>query len=53
MVKRVGLNPDEAAINQRLGQIAQAEGLDSISALQQRLDAAKPGSYAASTCAIN
>lgn len=47
MVKRVGLNPDEAAINQRLGQIAQAEGLTSISALQQRLDAAKPGSYAA------
>ena len=47
MVKRVGLNPDEASINQRLGQIAQAEGLTSISALQQRLDAAKPGSYAA------
>ncbi|WP_201594965.1 peptidylprolyl isomerase [Psychrobacter vallis] len=47
MVKRVGLNPDEAAINQRLGQIAQAEGLSSISALQQRLDAAQPGSYAA------
>ena len=47
MVKRVGLNPDEATINQRLGQIAQAEGLTSISALQQRLDAAKPGSYAA------
>lgn len=46
MVKRVGLNPDEAAINQRLGQIAQAEGLNSISALQQRLDAAQPGSYA-------
>lgn len=46
MVKRVGLNPDEAAINQRLSQIAQAEGLTSISALQQRLDAAKPGSYA-------
>ncbi len=47
MVKRVGLNPDEAAINQRLGQIAQSEGLSSLSALQQRLDAAKPGSYAA------
>ncbi len=47
MVKRVGLNPDEAAINQRLGQIAQAEGLNSISELQQRLDAAQPGSYAA------
>lgn len=47
MVKRVGLNPDEAAINQRLAQIAQAEGLNSISALQQRLDAAQSGSYAA------
>ncbi|WP_201631967.1 peptidylprolyl isomerase [Psychrobacter immobilis] len=46
LVKRVGLNPDEAEINQRLGQIAQAEGLGSIAALQQRLDAAQPGSYA-------
>ena len=47
MVKRVGLNPDEAAINQRLAQIAQTQGLNSVSALQQRLDAAQPGSYAA------
>ncbi|MDN5733110.1 peptidylprolyl isomerase [Psychrobacter celer] len=47
MVKRIGLTPDDAAINQRLGQIAQAEGLNSIAALQQRLDAAQPGSYAA------
>ena len=46
LVKRVGLNPDEAAINQRLGQIAQTEGLNSIGALQQRLDSAQPGSYA-------
>lgn len=46
MVKRLGLNPDEAAINQRLTQIAQAEGLSSLGELQQRLDAAKPGSYA-------
>ncbi|MDN3397596.1 peptidylprolyl isomerase [Psychrobacter sp. APC 3426] len=46
MVQRIGLNPDEAAINQRLDQIAQAEGLSSVSALQQRLDAAQPGSYA-------
>src|SRR5699024_3073426 len=46
MVKRVGLNPDEAAINQRLTQISQAEGLSSLGELQQRLDAAKPGSYA-------
>ncbi|KRG36394.1 peptidylprolyl isomerase [Psychrobacter sp. P11G3] len=46
MVKRAGLPADEAEINQRLGQIAQAEGLNSIAALQQRLDAAQPGSYA-------
>lgn len=47
MVKRVGVSPDEADINQRLAQIAQAEGINSISGLQQRLDAARPGSYAA------
>ncbi|AOY45092.1 MULTISPECIES: peptidylprolyl isomerase [Psychrobacter] len=47
MVKRVGLSPDETEINQRLAQIAQSQGLNSISALQQRLDAARPGSYAA------
>ncbi|MDN5802121.1 MAG: peptidylprolyl isomerase [Psychrobacter sp.] len=46
MVKRVGLNPDEAAINQRLGQIAESQGLNSVSELQQRLDTAQPGSYA-------
>ncbi|MGP4848255.1 SurA N-terminal domain-containing protein, partial [Marinobacter sp. 1Y8] len=46
MVKRAGLSADEAEINHRLGQIAQAEGLNSIAALQQRLDAAQPGSYA-------
>jgi len=46
MVKRVGLSPDETEINQRLAQIAQSQGLSSLSALQQRLDAARPGSYA-------
>ena len=46
LIKRVGLNPDEAAINKRLEQIAKAEGLSSISALQQRLDSAQSGSYA-------
>ncbi|MDN3447645.1 peptidylprolyl isomerase [Psychrobacter sp. APC 3281] len=46
MVKRAGLSADESEINQRLGQIAQAEGLKSIAALQQRLDASQPGSYA-------
>jgi peptidyl-prolyl cis-trans isomerase SurA len=46
LVNRVGLKPDEAAINQRLTQIAQSEGLDSLAALQQRLDASQAGSYA-------
>ena len=47
LINRVGLKPDEAAINQRLAQIAQAEGLTSLTALQQRLDANQAGSYAA------
>ena len=38
LVNRVGLKPDEAAINQRLEKIAEAEGLDSLSALQQSMD---------------
>lgn len=46
LINRVGLKPDEAAINQRLAQIAQAEGLESIAALQQRLDSTQAGSYA-------
>lgn len=46
LIKRVGLNPDEAAINKRLQQIAQSEGINSIGELQQRLDSAQPGSYA-------
>lgn len=46
LIKRVGLNPDEASINKRLEQIAKAEGLNSIAALQQRLDSAPSGSYA-------
>lgn len=47
LVNRMGLTPDNAAINQRLAQIAQSEGLSSIAELQQRLDAAQAGSYAA------
>ncbi|MGP4714538.1 MULTISPECIES: peptidylprolyl isomerase [unclassified Psychrobacter] len=47
LVNRVGIKPDDAAINQRLAQIAQAEGVTSIAALQQRLDASQAGSYAA------
>ena len=47
LVNRVGLKPEESAINQRLAQIAQSEGLSSLTEFQQRLDAAQPGSYAA------
>lgn len=46
LVNRIGLKPDDAAINQRLAQIAQSEGISSISDLQQRLDAQQAGSYA-------
>lgn len=46
LVNRIGLKPDENIVNARLAQIAQAEGLSSLTALQQRLDAAEPGSYA-------
>ncbi len=47
LVNRAGVKPDEAAINQRLAQIGQSEGVTSLAALQQRLDAEQPGSYAA------
>lgn len=47
LVNRVGLRPDDAAINQRLAQIAQAEGATSLSSFQQAIDASSPGSYAA------
>ena len=46
LINRVGLKPDEAAINQRIAQIAQSEGLTSLAALQQRLDSSQAGSYA-------
>ncbi len=47
LVKRLGLKPDDATINQRLAQIAQGEGVNNLAALQQKLDASQPGSYAA------
>ena len=46
LANRAGVKPDEAAINQRLAQIGQSEGVNSLAALQQRLDAEQPGSYA-------
>lgn len=47
LINRVGIKPDEKVVNARLGQIAQAEGASSLAELQQRLDSAQPGSYAA------
>ena len=47
LANRLGLQPDDAAINQRLAQIAQAEGVNSLAGLQQKLDANQPGRYAA------
>ena len=44
LVNRAGVQPDEAASNQRLAQIGQSEGVTSLAALQQRLDAEQPGS---------
>lgn len=46
-INRAGLRPDEAAINERLAQVAQAQGLSSLSELQQTLDRQQPGGYAA------
>ncbi|MDO5769440.1 MAG: peptidylprolyl isomerase [Psychrobacter sp.] len=46
LINRVGIKPDSDAVNARLAQIAQAQGLDSLTALQQRLDSEQPGSYA-------
>lgn len=47
LVNRSGLSPDDAAINQRLAEIARSQGSNSLSAFQQALDAQQPGSYAA------
>lgn len=47
LINRVGLKPDENVVNERLAKIAQAEGLGSLTALQQRMDSEQIGSYAA------
>lgn len=47
LANRLGLQPDDTAINRRLAQIAQGEGVNSLAGLQQKLDASQPGSYAA------
>ncbi len=46
MVNRAGIRPQPEKVNQRLAQIAQAQGLTSLKQLQQLLDTNKPGSYA-------
>ena len=47
LIKRAGLRPNPEAVNQQLQAIAQAQGFNSLSELQQRLDAEQPGGYAA------
>lgn len=47
LIKRAGLQANEAAINQQLLGIAKSQGLDSLAALQAKLDGEKAGSYAA------
>ncbi len=46
LVKRVGIAPKEKLVNARLAQYAKAQGLTSISQLQQKMDRNKKGSYA-------
>lgn len=46
LINRIGIKPDSDIVNARLAQVAQAEGVDSLAALQQRLDSQQPGSYA-------
>ncbi len=45
LVNRAGIRPNESLINARLAQYAKAQGLNSISALQQKMDKDKRGSY--------
>ncbi|SUD90247.1 peptidylprolyl isomerase [Psychrobacter phenylpyruvicus] len=47
MVKRAGIRPSPDAVNESLARLAQAQGLKSLSELQQALDARQPGRYAA------
>lgn len=47
MIKRVGIRPNPDAVNASLTRLAQSQGMDSISELQQSLDAKQPGRYAA------
>lgn len=47
MVQRAGIRPSPDAVNESLARLAQAQGLTSLSELQQTLDAKQPGRYAA------
>ena len=46
MVQRAGIRPSPDAVNESLARLAQAQGLKSLSELQQTLDAKQPGRYA-------
>ena len=46
LIQRAGIRPNPEAVNQQLQAIAQAQGFNSLSQLQQRLDAERSGSYA-------
>lgn len=47
MVQRAGIRPSPDAVNESLARLAQAQGLKSLTELQQALDARQPGRYAA------
>lgn len=46
LADRAGIRPSQDAINQSLARFAQAQGINSLSELQQTLDAQQPGRYA-------
>ncbi len=47
LVSRAGLVTNDEVINQQMLQMARSQGIDSLQALQAKLDAEAPGSYAA------
>ncbi|OAU94467.1 peptidylprolyl isomerase [Moraxella catarrhalis] len=47
IINRAGVVPNDAVINQQLLQIAQSQGVNSLSEFQSKLDAERAGSYAA------
>ncbi|WP_019673545.1 peptidylprolyl isomerase [Psychrobacter lutiphocae] len=47
MINRAGIRANADAVDQSLANIAQSQGMSSLTELQQTLDARRPGSYAA------